>query len=432
MYNPEFRRYVWLELSAQRLVAMPVIIGLFILLLSQTGGADLLMGLSFAGYLVLVGGWGMKLANDSMVGEALDNTWDGQRMSALGPWPMVWGKLFGSTLYAWYGGLICLLTYIVTSYQVLVRVDGATLLAHWVSLLLLGICAQAFGLIGGVLQQGRASRSSSIIWLLLLLFLWLPLIGNSRDLLRGTLNWYGIHYDGVPFFLVSIAMFTAWLLLGAWRLMRKELQFQDGPLAWLAFLLWCGVYFGGFLPPAAGQGSALLIAFFIYVAFAYLLLFVEPVGLVPLRQLLQAVRGGRWQQAWLRLPLWLVTLLAAVIAGLAANLFGGGWRMNGTLWPVALPLAMVLFLLRDSAIVLALRLVPGRNRAELAAAIYLAVLYYPLYWLVRVMKLDALAPLFSPFASDSVLEALLMPGSVAVIVVLLVAARVRSLARIAP
>ncbi len=430
MYNPEFRRYVWLELSAQRLVAMPVIIGLFALLFSQTGGAGLLMAVSFGSYLLLVGGWGMKLANDSMVREAQDNTWDGQRMSALGPWPMVWGKLLGSTLYAWYGGLICLLTYIVTSQQVLTYIDGTTLLVHWLSMLLLGVSAQAFGLIGGILQQGRGARSGSIFWLFLLLLLWLPLIGNSRDLLQGSAYWYGIHYDGVPFFLASITMFTAWLLLGAWRLMRKELQFQDGPMAWLAFLIWCGVYFGGFLPPAVGQGSALLIAFFICLFFAYLLLFVEPVGLVPLRQLLQAVRGGRWKLAWLRLPLWLVTLLAAVVAGLGANLVGGGWRMSGTVWPAALPLAMLMFLLRDTAIVLALRLVPGRNRAELAAVIYLVVLYSPLYGLVKIMNLDALAPLFSPFASDSVLEALLMPGTVAAIAVTLLVLRVRRLARI--
>jgi pimeloyl-ACP methyl ester carboxylesterase len=64
-----------------------------------------------AGIIVLLFGvltilWGTRLAANSILDEMADKTWDWQRLSILSPWTMTWGKLFGATAFAWYGGLV--------------------------------------------------------------------------------------------------------------------------------------------------------------------------------------------------------------------------------------------------------------------------------------------------------------------------------------
>jgi hypothetical protein len=116
--NPEFRRNLWLELSPQRLIGMPMVLGaLFLLAFTLSGkrfGEDVAkMALFLFGVLAIV--WGTKLAGESVVTEIRDRTWDGQRMSVIGPWAMTWGKLFGSTVFPWYGSLLCLFVYAVAA-----------------------------------------------------------------------------------------------------------------------------------------------------------------------------------------------------------------------------------------------------------------------------------------------------------------------------
>ncbi len=85
--NPEFRRYIWLEISPQRLIAMPAILGAIFLLLWVSGGDEIaLRHWSLGIYLLLVLLWGPRLAASSVVSEIRARTWDWQRMSAIGPW----------------------------------------------------------------------------------------------------------------------------------------------------------------------------------------------------------------------------------------------------------------------------------------------------------------------------------------------------------
>ncbi len=53
--NPEFRRYLWLEISAQRLIAMPAILGAIFFLLWLSGRRELALGeWSLGVFLLLV------------------------------------------------------------------------------------------------------------------------------------------------------------------------------------------------------------------------------------------------------------------------------------------------------------------------------------------------------------------------------------------
>ena len=55
--------------------------------------------------------WGTRRAVNVLADEIAAGTWDGQRMSSIGPWTMAWGKLLGGTAYVWYCALLCLATY---------------------------------------------------------------------------------------------------------------------------------------------------------------------------------------------------------------------------------------------------------------------------------------------------------------------------------
>ena len=58
--------------------------------------------------------------------------------------------------------------------------------------------------------------------------------------------WWGRTFDTRGFLLVSLAVFTAWTLLACYREMRLELKMRNGPLVWLAFLVFIGIYVAGF------------------------------------------------------------------------------------------------------------------------------------------------------------------------------------------
>ena len=112
--NPEFQRHLYLEFSNSRLVGLPafllVVFSLTFLIDEKTlseATANTAIGL----YIVIVLFWGSKQAGESIYEELRNNTWDIQRTSAISPWSLAWGKLIGSTLYNWYGGLLCLLVY---------------------------------------------------------------------------------------------------------------------------------------------------------------------------------------------------------------------------------------------------------------------------------------------------------------------------------
>ena len=109
--NPEFRRNLWLELSLHRLVVTPIVLGV-IFTIAYLGTATIgahpgddrpfesLTNVARWTYFAIVFLLGGRLACASVIRECRDRTWDGQRMSALGPWAMTWAKLFGSTAFA--------------------------------------------------------------------------------------------------------------------------------------------------------------------------------------------------------------------------------------------------------------------------------------------------------------------------------------------
>ena len=100
--NAEFRRNLWLELSTHRLIAMPAALALVLALVYAMSDEprESLAATSAWIAAAFLGVWGVRSAAESVGEEMRNRTWDAQRMSALGPWEMTWGKLVGSAAFA--------------------------------------------------------------------------------------------------------------------------------------------------------------------------------------------------------------------------------------------------------------------------------------------------------------------------------------------
>lgn len=407
--NPEFLRHVWLDLTSQRLIAMPVILGLIALLaakLSDRFGGLAIVALTL--FVLITVLWGAKLAGDSLNHELMQGTWDQQRLSGMGAWQMTLGKLFGGPVFAWYGGLLCIALYAATAGH-----DWAALRT------MLTAIAVAFALHSLMLlstlvawrKQARSaamtprSRGASI----LLFFVVLPqlsgLIFGRRT--SGDMIWYG-HTIAMPdFMLLSAALAAFWSVLGLYRAMREELAFRDPPSAWAAFLLFLFVYVGGwfyghkieipFLPKYAPVTAHLAVCALIAISASYIMLFSERKDWVRLRRLMALWRSGQRQRAWELAPKWLASAVVAVVTSLVFSLacLATQRPLDGIAGACAAA-AFLTFLIRDGAIVLGLNFARDQRRADAAAGLYLAVLYVLIPGVLFALGFRLIATMFWP------------------------------------
>lgn len=450
--NPEFRRNLLLEMTPYRLVGMPL------LLLLIYGAAGLFDGIDAAsafstvvivGLLVI---WGTRLAADAVLGEVAGRTWDSQRMSAMGPWSMGWGKLAGSTIFVWYGAAL--------SVPVFLLGPDASLF-DLLRLILAGLLTQTLALFASLaMQRLRPERlrflinQAQITGLAGGVLLWKLL--DSDD---STVYWYGLDAGGADFIFYSELAFLGWVSFGIYRLMRAELQFRCWPIGWAGFTLFCAIYIAGFLPlryehrhtadvvhALAGVAGGwtvlqLVAAQLIIVGLTWLAAFAEPKGFVRLRRWRDAVRLADPRSILNAMPAWLPGLAMALIAALLilaiaatveqrsfTELYGSdtpnmadheNWmalfvfdlaRKAGESRSVNFPpdattigaytMALFLFLLRDIGIMQFLTM-DGRTRRPLnSTLVYFAVLYLLLPAIVGAAGLRAALPVLVPLPTS--------------------------------
>ncbi|MEM7222722.1 MAG: hypothetical protein AAF495_07075 [Pseudomonadota bacterium] len=432
--NPEFRRNLWLELTPQRLLLMPIILGLFFAIAAQMGSAandaiDRVGGIMFILLVVL---WGCRRAAASVAGEVREGTWDWQRMSALGPWSMAWGKLLGSTAFVWYGGIICLAA---MAYARSSQIPGDLLALHLASTVMAALIGQSVSLAACLawLRKTRPTRRLPVtlchIFGLIVAYgfmewgfwermLYVAQSGDTASLVdhyRRPILWYGLSLEATTFRLLSLAAFLGWSLLAVHRLMRAELQVKQWPWAWLAFTLFLALYANGFLVAgcaACGDSPfwSAFLGFVIAVAGAYLALFLEAKDVVRLRGLRAALGVGTWGRALTLTPTWLPATGLAGFFGVLAMAASGtipplDWASSykdllSAPNPAAISagiLSQLAFLMRDFALVVGLNLSERRKRADLAALVYLLVLYGLVPVLLQTIGLDWAWVAFWPF-----------------------------------
>ena len=415
--NPEFQRNIWLELPPHRLVAMPAVLMLAFFAAWLAGG-----GISFSGaaqllltLLLII--WGGRLAAESVLNEVIGNTWDSQRMSAITPWEMAWGKLLGATAFMWYGAAWCLVAFLASPH-------GHILIV--IRLLLAGAETQALALVlSMMLIRGEPASvrfqitvAQTLTLMAILPFLFFTVVNRPE-----TIHWYGAAMSADLFITLSQLIFIGWTVLGVYQLMRGQLQYPTGPMNWLLFLVFAVGYLAGFdqfQHYAAGAGmpttgvTRMYVGFCAAIALTYLCALVEPKSPERLMRWL-ALLGDRRVLHGARLsPTWVATLGVAVLAaGLTVICLVAaiGPSTPLPLEPLALIGAVLLFAVRDLAVFhyLALSSSSG-GRGLLAIAVYLLGAYFMLPVLLSALRLDLLLPLLMPVAGAPPLLALIPPA----------------------
>lgn len=426
--NPEFRRNLVLELTAHRLIAVPLVLGLIFATTWAIDGPRATAGAGRMLMTILLALWGARAAADAVFGEVADRTWDAQRMSSIGPWTMSWGKLFGATSFSWYGALCCAPAVLAgpeAPVNALIEIVLFGLLAHAValliSLLLLRIRPKRTRF------QVNIAHAGGILIALAVGGVGTYQTGPAQDLVGEPflrLAWYGIPMGLNEFSFFTRLIVLAWTVVGIWRLMRLELQFKPQPLVWLAFVLFVSAYVGGVsfqwqggvAAPAWVETAGRLGAGLVFIVLlTYGSAFLAPSGGVTLRRLAWDLRAGRGYAAFREAPPWMVAALVAIIQAAAISVValsasdpsdlaldsaarlagvGAGGLVIGLV-------AWMLFMVRDLALIQFVILSPRARRGHLAAALYLAILYGALPALLGASGLQSLLPALVPFAVRS-------------------------------
>jgi hypothetical protein len=420
--NPELQRNLWLEASPGRLALTA---GLLLLVFAAVSVA--LPGLAnpsaaaLALYWFFAVLWGTRSAALAVVGEIRERTWDGQKLSSIGPWQMVWGKLFGATAANWFGALLCLPVILAPAW----RGQGAvSAITYGAILLALGVFAQAVALLSSLMLIRRNTGNWRLDTFLCQVagigaaFAYYTLWSSVAAFARSgeqTLVWWGHEFNVSSFHLTSLLLFLGWALVGCWRAMRAELRFANGPFVWLAYLAYLCVYDAGFeswiaarIPSLELTGAnpalhdaalRLALAGLALMVSAYGMVFLEPKDPVRLRWLGEQLRAGHLRKAFLALDAWMLSYGATLIVGLLLAMMlalddttVGMMRLSSLSLPV---LALLGFVTRDMAIFVLMRSVAGA-KGDFAALALLGALYLLLPLIVQGLGLSSFRFLFVP------------------------------------
>jgi hypothetical protein len=472
IFNPEFRRNILLQFTWSRLIAAPVVA--LILVFAFTSAVDRYYGLleniaEFLGGVLIIGLWGTRRVADSLAEEVSGGTWESQRMSSLGAWQMTWGKLIGSAGFVWYCAAIAMLVLFWAGGHVTEdESPGRTAMQVLFEFAVGGVLAHATAFAVGLILMRKAAQHRRLTITLAqtcgLMVFWLvvrnglshgPLsrtevLGVPRYFLQSgrELSWHGRVFEADAFHVAMISCFCLWALIAAYRLMRNELQYRSLPWVWTAFLIFVGIWAGGFdtwsqLGPAGRLVSPLLA----FVLLTYLSFFADHRDPVRYRWALIATRTGNWSEAIAALPWWVISYVFALGAALvigwsfpetvALTLGSGGHAvrvvLNAAAQHISASLALLLlFMLRDLLVLLWLSCGPWRSRADVAGLIYLAVIYWPLTAIFWMMGGQYLLPVVVPIAMGNVVVDYLPIAIELVFAAFLFYARWREITRLKP
>lgn len=399
--NPELRRNLWLELTRERVTLLAVILGFLFFVAYTSGGLADTAATAELVYYVLVILWGTRAAAQSITAEIGARTWDGQRMSALGPVALVTGKLFGASALAWAGGFACLAIIMVhtagtkgpgAAMMELIYYGGMGLIAQSAALLASQVAVRrrlSHSRFDVFLYQCFGIVAAILVWRA---WQWIEPSGWLADLLNrtdqgpivATIYWWSMAVPSNQFYLASLLVFAAWLITANLRLMRTELQYRNLPTVFIAFLAFAIVYAAGFEPwremglsTASAFGARMAQAALPLGIVTYVMALSEPKDVVAYRWLGQQLGSGQLAALSSRMPGWILAYVALAVCGLTASLFlADGIPGIGGESSVLLTASSLGFVLRDCAIILAFGFSRAGRRGEYAALAVLGLLYF--------------------------------------------------------
>ncbi len=425
--NPEFKKNIWLEISTQRLIMMPLIILMVVLLasLSSLGDTyDKLTNISYFGMVVILLFWGSKVAYSNIIHEYNDRTWDWQRMSILTPKQLMIGKLIGAPIYNWYGAMICLSLVFIFG----VMGDNSSIIdiiVNSVSTLLLGISLLSVSILFALLKiregNGRDKLKTGQIFILLILF---ALFFNSSafNFMFNRLSFSTVNFVTWKVFGENL-FYAIWAIIGLLQVLRRELNYKNKSYLWVLFLLTSSLV----KTMVVMDSIKLFVDNYVFVYFAilsiqaialfYLLLLIEQNEISSLKILLRKIKEKNYTYLNYNAPLWSLTFPFIVIglimiwvlfdknilnndsyllALFYKNVkFGEGYNSFQTL---SIVLGVLFFVLRDFLIMLYLQTSSKKKRIGAAFILYLFLLYVVFPGLTSTINSTVALQLFIPLS----------------------------------
>lgn len=412
--NPEFQRQLYLECSQARLIGIPLTLATIFALSYLIDGhqlGNLTAKAALTLFMFITPLWGARQAMTSITEEYRDRTWDTQRLSALGAWDMTWGKLLGSTIMTWYGGIICLSVYALATEEaaalpwLLFYCFGSALLLQGGSLLL------------GLLAVQREQNKSDSIFLITVVafFSMMPWLMNTSESdyyhMPSAISWYGLLIDDFRMYQLSLLSALFWCIVGSYRLTAQALGMRTLPWVWLGFVAFLIIYLGGFIPGSTYSFSLAVLA--VCVALTYVGVVVERNDAMRIKRLFTYFSEGNWRRAGEEMPIWWLSLALTIPAALWLS-FGNQTLHGFSAVFHFYPLAIVLILLRDCAIYLYYFYGKNPQRAfstTLLAALFLYGILPGLFSAIGLSLLSTLSfPLWAETNAGAVLCSLLQTG----------------------
>jgi hypothetical protein len=433
--NPEFQRNLLLEWNLHRMILIAgVIAGIFVLA-GLFGTQNVVANIALLTFLLGTVLWGGHRAGDAILDELRERTWDSQKMSAIDPWAMTWGKLFGATIMPWFAGCISLIVYFVERegptqierLQMIVFCISGAILVHSLSLIgaLVGTHLDKFG-------KSTLTTWASVGALGLLAFYFANYL-RSDDIIV----WYGASYDRFDFLTASLLVLCAWVTFGAYRLMCTELAVNTLPVAWIAFLIYLIVYFSGVyvspnLPFTQSISLAAAIALTICGGSSYIAAFALYRDPLAFRRLGTCVRARNWRRFFEEIPVWIVSMSLALVSVVVCAALHYTPRYSGEyLEHIGVSsLAIWLLFLRDTLILYFFTYGISKRRVETSTIICLAMLYWLIPSIIESSGLVKTSWLLRPPMKDQPLMSATIIAVHVIFVAILVLRRYRQ--RIAP
>ncbi len=339
--NPEFRRQLWLQISATRLILAPVVIAIVVALLASTEATtSAIHGTAWVALSLAVLFWGTSVVGTSIRDEITGRTWNQQRMSRLTPWQLTSGKLFGATSYVWYVALLCALVALWSGRAASSAFGPHNPVIEYVFLLALGLFAHSVALMAPLAFQSGSGEprvsvpTIAVFALVFVVFQAAPSgVSRSGDG-RVDTEWFGISMTPQLLAMWTALSLAAWGILGAWRAMRQALQVRQLPWALPAFVAFMGAWAAG---NAGGSDTsivaeALIGATIALAAAAWVLMLWEPQSLFAWQRIRTHWAAGERSRAIAGVSAATSVVLFAVIGALlvaAMNATSSGAEVAG-------------------------------------------------------------------------------------------------------
>lgn len=448
--NPEMTRNLWIEFNKRRLIAMPLgILAVFIVAYLRNGNQvdHKIAWVFILIYAVLTFLWGTKQAAESVVREVNLGTWHQQKMSTIGAWQMVWGKLLGSTVLVWYGNLFCFFFWWYTIKDYIKNYDFWCYLGLMIAF---GFLSHAVTMLASLysMRYRHSFEKFEVMFyqflglLVTLPMLWPELWGGhfglkklGKDLLaQGNLMWYGEKYPITPFVLVVLSAAILCALLGLYFLMRAEFLIDNSPLIWFSFALLLVLLIGGLdkapenyavyyrFPVVPGYA----IAFNVALGMMYVLACGESRDALRLHLLKYYISSKQWQRFLAIIPRTIITIPIVILAAVKVMIntrlpFEGESGVElMTIVPYCI-WAAVFFMLRDMGIIYLFSIKnKGRNNDTLTAILIILATYTLLPAFFISKNYDLIAGFFLPWPQDNLILTVIFPFMQAVVLAVLI------------